>query len=221
MPAACWQCESSPTSCSLDASGAAGSGCARASRAGRPSPAWARPVPGPEPAGVWLSAKGWTESGLAREQHARRGRIDADAPIVTYQRRPCVEPAPRSCPQGPNELHDEDAITVLPPGASTFVVSTSTARRASRSRLFADLCFCFANDQCSFFEKPAAHMLLSNKLVRAGLGAPVSNRNLAAPQCTSSAHDTRHGGPLYFQVKYVPLPNVNLTRRPLYVPVNS
>ena len=49
-PAACWQCGLSPTSCSLDASGAAGSGCARASRAGRPSPAWARPVPGPEPA---------------------------------------------------------------------------------------------------------------------------------------------------------------------------
>jgi hypothetical protein len=188
----------------------------RASRAGRPSPAWARPVPGPEPAGVWLSAKGWTESGLAREKHARRGRIDADAPIVTYQRRPCVEPAPSSPQelpprQGPNELHDEDAITVLPPGASTFVVSTSTARRASRSRLFADLCFCFANDQCSFFEKPAAHMLLSNKLVRAGLG-PVSNRNLAqaAPQCTR--HPARRTSILSGTVKYVPLPNVNLTR---------
>jgi len=47
----------------------------RASRAGRPSPAWARPVPGPEPAGVWLSAKAWT--GLAREQHARSTRSEA------------------------------------------------------------------------------------------------------------------------------------------------
>jgi hypothetical protein len=46
----------------------------------RPSPAWARPVPGREPAGVWLSAKGWTGGwggrggrGGQRAKHAAGG----------------------------------------------------------------------------------------------------------------------------------------------------
>jgi hypothetical protein len=44
----------------------------RLASCGRPSPAWARPVPGPEPAGVWLSAKGWTGQGAARVARPHR-----------------------------------------------------------------------------------------------------------------------------------------------------
>ena len=75
-PAACWRCARWPTSCGRGASGAAASGCARGERSGRPSSAWARPVPEPEPASVG----GPRPAGLPWEHlhpHLRGLQVDA------------------------------------------------------------------------------------------------------------------------------------------------